>query len=170
MKLSLLYPETRSLDAVRDLDVIVAIATREQHPSTFAAWTAARALPPARWAGFEPAFFEQSARLWDGAGCVEGLDAGRMDPLAGEAVLRAPRLEHEHLVARVGAQPVGQRRAGRASSDDHVVVALSGSHQMSSQGRSGGRVGGVGQSMRILAAAATTSAPRASAERSPGNR
>ena len=30
------------LDAVRDLDVIVAIATREQHPSTFAAWTAAR--------------------------------------------------------------------------------------------------------------------------------
>ena len=30
------------LDAVRDLDVIVAIATREQHPSTFAAWTSAR--------------------------------------------------------------------------------------------------------------------------------
>ncbi len=30
------------LNAVRDLDVIVAIATREQHPSTFAAWTAAR--------------------------------------------------------------------------------------------------------------------------------
>lgn len=31
------------LDAVRDLDVIVAIATREQHPSTFAAGTAADA-------------------------------------------------------------------------------------------------------------------------------
>lgn len=30
------------LNAVRDLDVIVAIATREPHPSTFAAWTAAR--------------------------------------------------------------------------------------------------------------------------------
>ncbi len=29
-------------DAARDLDVIVAIATRQQDPSTFAAWTAAR--------------------------------------------------------------------------------------------------------------------------------
>lgn len=30
------------LDAARDLDVIVAIATRQQDPTTFAAWTAAR--------------------------------------------------------------------------------------------------------------------------------
>lgn len=30
------------LDAIRDLDVIVAIATRQQHPTTVAAWTAAR--------------------------------------------------------------------------------------------------------------------------------
>lgn len=30
------------LDAVRDLDVIVAIATRQTAPATFAAWTAAR--------------------------------------------------------------------------------------------------------------------------------
>lgn len=48
-----------------------------------AAWTAARALPPARWAGFEPAFFEQSARLWDGAGCVAGLDGGAAEEAEG---------------------------------------------------------------------------------------
>lgn len=43
------------------------------------AWSAARNLPAAVWAGNEPPLFELTRQVWSGARCAEGLDASQLE-------------------------------------------------------------------------------------------
>ena len=68
--------------------------------------------------------------------------------------VRAAGFEHQDARAGVGAEPVGQRRAGRATTDDHVVVSLLGHRQ----------------AITIAAARSATICPSTLWSRSPGRR
>ncbi len=98
-------------------------------------------------------------------------------------VVGSSRLEHEHPVAGIGTQPVGERRPSGTSADDDVVVArvwtlLSfGGHRTTSIGSGGAERPSAGdqsardplardQATRMRLAMSTTSAPRAAGSRS----
>ena len=65
-----------------------------------------------------------------GLGAVEpvGLGIGEKPRIADRdarpRIAGRPRLQQQHAVARVGRQPVGHHRAGRARADDDVIVGL----------------------------------------------